>query len=114
MAHEIEIIDGQAQMAYAGEVPWHGLGTQVSADLSPQEMLVAAGLDWQVVKKPLLYGNSNEKKAIHQKKFERQGGGRVRLIKNFRLSKQIELRRALDEKLKMNPYQEYARKRRRN
>ena len=64
MAHEIEIIDGQAQMAYAGEVPWHGLGTQVSADLSPQEMLVAAGLDWQVVKKPLLYGNSNEKKAI--------------------------------------------------
>ena len=62
MAHEIEIIDGQAQMAYAGEVPWHGLGTQVSSDLSPHEMMVAAGLDWQVVKKPIQYGNSNEKK----------------------------------------------------
>ena len=62
MAHEIESIDGQAQMAYAGEVPWHGLGTQVSSDLSPHEMMVAAGLDWQVVKKPIQYGNSNEKK----------------------------------------------------
>jgi len=64
MAHEIEIIDGQAQMAYAGEVPWHGLGTQVSSDLSPHEMMVAAGLDWQVVKKPIQYGNSNEKKTV--------------------------------------------------
>ena len=35
-------------MAYAGEVPWHGLGKRVSADLTPQEMLVEAGLDWKV------------------------------------------------------------------
>ena len=35
MAHELEIVDGQAQMAYAGEVPWHGLGVPVSNDLSP-------------------------------------------------------------------------------
>lgn len=60
MSHEIEIIDGQAQMAYAGEVPWHGLGAQVSSDLSPNEMMIAAGLDWQVVKKPMQYGNSDE------------------------------------------------------
>ena len=46
--HELEIIDGKAQMAYAGELPWHGLGTKVPSDLTPEQMLQAAGLDWQV------------------------------------------------------------------
>lgn len=35
-------------MAYAGETPWHGLGRKVSDCLTPEEMLVAAGLDWEV------------------------------------------------------------------
>ena len=39
-------------MAYAGEVPWHGLGTKVSDDLSPNQIMVKAGLDWQVNKVP--------------------------------------------------------------
>ena len=39
MAHEVEMIDGIAQMAYAGDVPWHGLGTEVSNDLTPQQMM---------------------------------------------------------------------------
>lgn len=50
MAHEIEMIAGKAQMAYAGETPWHGLGTRVPADLTPDQMLEAAGLDWEVEK----------------------------------------------------------------
>ncbi len=51
MSHELEIKnDGDASMAYAGELPWHGLGTAVSPDLSPKEMLQAAGLDWTVRK----------------------------------------------------------------
>ena len=29
-------------MAYAGEVPWHGLGVKVRPDLTPVEMLNAA------------------------------------------------------------------------
>lgn len=57
MAHELEIIDGQAQMAYAyrGErdTPWHGLGIRVPADLTPQQMLEAAGLDWEVHTQPI-------------------------------------------------------------
>ena len=44
MSHNVET------MAYAGETPWHGLGVSVGNDLSAQEMLVAAGLDWQVGK----------------------------------------------------------------
>ena len=29
-------------MAYAGEVPWHGLGVKVDNNMSPEEMLIAA------------------------------------------------------------------------
>ena len=52
MAHELEFINNVAQMAYAGETPWHGLGTKVPADLTPDQMLEAAGLDWEVRKVP--------------------------------------------------------------
>ena len=48
MAHELEMINGEAQMAYAGDVPWHGLGVKVSNDLTPEQMLKAAGLNWTV------------------------------------------------------------------
>jgi phage/plasmid-like protein (TIGR03299 family) len=53
MAHELEIVNGEAQMAYVGDVPWHGLGTEVSPDLSPEEFQVAAGLDWDVTKETM-------------------------------------------------------------
>lgn len=46
MAHALEMINGEAQMAYAGDVPWHGLGVKVSNDLTPDQMLKAAGLNW--------------------------------------------------------------------
>ena len=42
MAHQVET------MAYAGEVPWHGLGVEVSNDLTPNQMMKKAGLDWRV------------------------------------------------------------------
>jgi len=42
MAHQIET------MAYAGEVPWHGLGVPVSNDLTPVQMMEKAGVDWRV------------------------------------------------------------------
>jgi len=49
MAHEVET------MAYAGQVPWHGLGFPVSDNLTPLEMMKAAGCDWRVNKLPLNY-----------------------------------------------------------
>ena len=42
MAHMVET------MAYAGAVPWHGLGVPVSNDLTPAQMQQKAGLDWRV------------------------------------------------------------------
>lgn len=52
MAHELEMVNGKASMAYAGALPWHGLGVEVPADLTPAQMLEAANLDWRVEKLP--------------------------------------------------------------
>ena len=42
MVHAVE------NMAFVGDVPWHGLGTQISADMPLDEIQAAAGLDWTV------------------------------------------------------------------
>jgi len=47
MAHMVET------MAYAGETPWHGLGTNVPADLGPLQMMQKAGCDWSVSKQQM-------------------------------------------------------------
>lgn len=54
MSHELEIVNGKAQMAYAGDVPWHGLGTKVPADVAPYQMMEIAGLDWSVEKQRMV------------------------------------------------------------
>mgnify|MGYP003338780756 CR=1 FL=1 len=53
MAHMLEMKeDGTAYHVYVGETPWHNLGTRVPADLTPEQMLDAAGLNWSVEKIP--------------------------------------------------------------
>lgn len=42
MSHEVET------MAWANQVPWHGLGNRVDDCITPKEMVKAAGLDWKV------------------------------------------------------------------
>ena len=54
MSHEIDT------MAFLGELPWHGLGVAVEPDLTPDEILQAAGLDWTVEKRPLTYNHKGE------------------------------------------------------
>ena len=49
MSHNVET------MAYAGEVPWHGLGVPVSNDMSAYEMMEAAQLNWSVKKQPMYF-----------------------------------------------------------
>ncbi len=47
MSHEIE------STAWRRETPWHGLGTKVADNLTPEQMLKAAQLDWEVRKEPM-------------------------------------------------------------
>ena len=49
MAHLIET------MAYANEVPWHGLGNNINADSSVEEWQRQSGLDWTVSKRPVFF-----------------------------------------------------------
>lgn len=49
MSHEVE------QMAYLGEVPWHGLGNALQPGLSIEEWRIAAGLNWAVNESPVFY-----------------------------------------------------------
>jgi len=54
MAHAVET------MAYAGEVPWHGLGVKVIDDLTPEQMMEKAGIDWTVKKRPMTYSSKHK------------------------------------------------------
>jgi hypothetical protein len=62
----IESLNGVAQIAYAGDVPWHGLGTKVPNDLTPEQMLDAAGLNWTVEKVPAYANVAGQNVAIGQ------------------------------------------------
>lgn len=42
------------KMFYVREVPWHGLGTKVMEALTSAEALKLAGLDWNVMQKPII------------------------------------------------------------
>ena len=49
MAHLVET------MAYTNQVPWHGLGKRVENNATVEEMIEAAGLNWNVDAVPLFY-----------------------------------------------------------
>lgn len=79
MSHELEIINGQAQMAYRESKgrPWHGLGTPVSDDMTPHEMMVAAGLDWEVEKVDTFYRYKGDNHATGQQALVRSNDGKI-------------------------------------
>lgn len=59
MAHLIDNSNERDNMAYAGKVPWHGLGQRIDAASTIEEWKVAAGLDWHIQKRPIFYGVEN-------------------------------------------------------
>lgn len=71
MAHMVET------MAYAGEVPWHGLGTKVPADLTPRQMMQQAGVDWRVNLVPTYADVNGTKVSTGQKALVRETDNRV-------------------------------------
>jgi phage/plasmid-like protein (TIGR03299 family) len=63
MSHEIDLSNGRANIAYAGETPWHKLGFQINADASIEEWRKAAGLEWSVLKGEVMF--HDEDGALH-------------------------------------------------
>jgi phage/plasmid-like protein (TIGR03299 family) len=60
MAHNIDMSNNRANMAYIGKTPWHGLGQTLEADADVEQWKIAAGMAWHIEKRPLLYGVKNE------------------------------------------------------
>jgi phage/plasmid-like protein (TIGR03299 family) len=46
MAHELATTNSRTALMYAGEVPWHGLGTRLDEPATAREAIEAAGLDY--------------------------------------------------------------------
>lgn len=42
-------------MAYSGEKPWHGLGNLIPDNATPDEMRVAAGMDWSIKRGSVIF-----------------------------------------------------------
>ena len=54
MAHELSInAEGKAEAMFAGEKPWHGLGTMVDGLKTPEQALDLASLRWTADRAPL-------------------------------------------------------------
>ena len=77
MSHELEMINGQAQMAYVGDLPWHGLGVKVEENISPREMMVAAGVNWRVQEVETFAELNGEKIATGMKALVRESDNKV-------------------------------------
>ena len=71
MAHMVET------MAYAGQVPWHGLGVPVSNDLTPVQMMQKAELDWKVREVESFIEFDGKKMPTGQKSLVRETDGKI-------------------------------------
>ena len=64
-------------MAYAGSVPWHGLGVPVSNDLTPIQMMDKAGLNWPVREVESFIEFDGKRMATGQKSLVRETDGKI-------------------------------------
>jgi phage/plasmid-like protein (TIGR03299 family) len=53
--HMIDFSNERANMAYVGDVPWHGLGQSIDPDSTIEEWRIAAGLNFNLVQAPVLF-----------------------------------------------------------
>lgn len=55
MAHQLDIIDGKASMAYVGQTPWHGLGQSLQPGSDIETWRRESGLDYSVLAAEAMY-----------------------------------------------------------
>jgi phage/plasmid-like protein (TIGR03299 family) len=61
MSAEIDMSNDRANIAFVGEVPWHGLGQELTEDASIETWKKEAGMDWKIEESPVLVGNTQVK-----------------------------------------------------
>ncbi|MFN3166129.1 MAG: DUF932 domain-containing protein [Phycisphaeraceae bacterium] len=77
-------------MMYAGEAPWHHLGTQLDNPATAAEAIVAAGLDWETQKQPVYTGVNRDIRlkdryvVCRTDRLDQKDGGQLGLVgKNY-------------------------------
>ncbi|WP_321935545.1 DUF932 domain-containing protein [Paraburkholderia sp. J8-2] len=69
--HQLTINDlGRAEMAWAGMQPWHGLGQKVRSGASLEEWQHLAGLNWEVLRRPVRFETEPESSASSLRKLD--------------------------------------------
>lgn len=48
MTHEVDMSNARANIAYVGDVPWHGLGHELKPGAPIEEWRIAAGMAWNI------------------------------------------------------------------
>jgi phage/plasmid-like protein (TIGR03299 family) len=71
MSHAVE------SMMYAGETPWHKLGTKVNENILTADAIKAAGLDWNVKAVPLYTGQEYGSKEVPNRAVLRETDNRI-------------------------------------
>ena len=71
MSHEVET------MAFANQLPWHGLGNRVDDCISVDDMIVAAGIDWEVKQAPCYATVDGEKITVPRQVLYRETDKRI-------------------------------------
>lgn len=71
MAHELTLrANGTAEMAYVGDLPWHGLGQQLTAGASIEDWQAAAGMDWRIQRGFVRYATGRDQDETSWRKMD--------------------------------------------
>lgn len=71
MAHELTTREnGQVEMAYIGDVPWHGLGNVLQPGATIEEWIEAAGMDWQAMRARVRYATARDQDSAEWAEFD--------------------------------------------
>jgi len=82
MAHMIDDSKGFPAIAFVGETPWHGLGTQLTPDADIDTWTREAGLDYEVKESMVKYLDGDELKDYPERKvlFRSDTGMRLSVV----------------------------------
>lgn len=61
MAHQLDMSNSRANMAYVGERPWHGLGSELTAGASLDVWAKEAGMNYEILMSPVAYKDKEGK-----------------------------------------------------
>jgi phage/plasmid-like protein (TIGR03299 family) len=73
MAHELDIRNGKAAIAFVGDKPWHGLGQELSDGASIKTWKTEAGMDWEIQESPVMFNTPAGQQVYNDQKILYRG-----------------------------------------